>query len=146
MKISHSILVLIILLFGCRTAEIVKTNSDNAKVMNGSFNTKIALSLETRIFIEELNSEKLMTKKDAYSPSESLIKKYGLEKYNKGYKINGIVKVGEEFIQNEFNNLDIVMNATSNSIYTISIPLISLDKFLKINGIEYFEIAMKIEI
>ena len=59
------------------------------------------------------------------------------------YYIPALIKLSEIFNQKNFAKYDIRINTKAGSIYSIHIPLIEFNNFLKVEGIEYIELAHK---
>ena len=83
---------------------------------------------------------------DNYVPSKELIEKYNLRKLNGVYTISGFIKINNEFNENDLAQLNIKANSKIGEIMTVIIPLNSIEMFLKINGVKYFEISQKVEL
>lgn len=125
---------------------IKQTNTENEVTELNSIKFKFDLSLYTKMFLQELEREKAVKNYDNYVPSKKLIEKYNLKKLNGIYTISGFIKINNEFNKNDLVQLNIKANSKIGEIMTVIIPLNSIEMFLKINGIIYFEISRKVEL
>jgi len=139
-----TIFIISTVLFSCSST---KQNSKEKKVANSnSIEYKFDMSLHTKLFLQELEKEKNEKETENFIPSEKLIEKYSIKKINDLYTINGFIKANENFNENDLSSLNIQTNSKVGEIVTVTIPLNSIDNFLTLNGVKYFEINKKVEL
>ena len=78
-----------------------------------------------------------------FTPSESMINAYPVSKEQELYRVDGTLKVNADFVLTTDLAKLYRLQKITNSFYTFSVPLQSLQPMLELNGIEYVEIAQK---
>lgn len=139
---------MILIFVGCASKKDAATNSQDAESSTMSYDLEKAemnLSLSARMFINDLNRQSFKKHNENYYLPEDFIKKYGINKSSHGYSIGGFAKINEKFNEAALRSLNIEVNSSSGDIVTLEIPLKSLGRFLKYNGIDYFELNQRID-
>ena len=134
------LLLLVILTSSCIISES-KTQEDNLIAKASNFK----LSPQTKLFIQDLRQEIKNEDKSTFKPSSELQNKYNLKKLNNVFYVNGFIKATNNYDKDVFSLLNINVNSSKGGIKTISIPIKSIPKFLKTDGIEYFEISQQVK-
>lgn len=127
-------------LFSCSSS-----NNKNSKsnTQSTGFETKVELSANTKLFLQELNQERETQKKSDFVPSDELIEKYSLVEQANNYFIRAFLKVETDFDYNELENLEVMTNSKVGEIITVAIPLGAIPAILDVEKIEYLEINQK---
>lgn len=128
--------------FSCKTGKNI--SSEPRKTLQPDiYNTAYGVSARTKMFLTDFISElNIETKEDeAFMPSQKLIDKYFLQKIQDTYVISGFIKTTKGFDKSKLENLGISLGPPAGEINTVKIPLGSLEDFLLLENIEYFEIA-----
>jgi hypothetical protein len=139
-----TILLFTIFIASCFPTKQNKTENHIAK--SNSIEYKFDLSLHTKIFLHELEKEKKGKENNNFIPSDKLIDKYNIMIENDIYTMSGFIKTQEGYSENDLTKLNIKTNSKIGKIITVIIPLSSIDNFLKLDGIKYFEINKKVEL
>jgi len=139
-----SILILAVVVLSCSTAK--KSTKNNKVAEASSTEYKFDLSLQTKMFLQEYENEKEGKNVEDFIPSQKLIDKYNIKVLDNIYTISGFIKVNNEYAEDKLTQLNINPASKVDNIVTVIIPLDTIDKFLIINGIDYFEISEKVEL
>ena len=147
MRILIYNIAFLLFLVACKgNKEIIKSINGNSKhsyeIIPAQKETRI--SPNTKIFLLELEKEKLNQKE--YQPSQTLIDNYNLLFIDNEFFICGFIKVDDNFNKEDLEKINTRVISTSGSIITVHIPLSSIDNFLKINSVKYFQISEKAEL
>jgi len=85
---------------------------------------------------------------DTKSISEELINSlnqhYPIRLIQGQYHIGALIKVNPDIDQNKLNDLGVQVNTRINNIWSVTIPLTSVQKLNQIEGIQYVEVDTKI--
>jgi len=139
-----SLIILAVVILSCSTTK--KSTKNNKADNSSSIEYKFDLSLQTKLFLQEFENEKLEKSTDSFVPSQNLIDKYNIKIVEDLHTISGFIKVNSDYNEEELNRINIKTGSQSNNIITVIIPMGSIDKFLILNGVEYFEIGQKVEL
>jgi hypothetical protein len=136
--------VLIGVFFSCKSSKKIVTNNEKIKVSNS--NQSISnISARTKQFLTELEKELNGENISEFIPSKRLIDEYSIYKIKNEFFISGFVKINEKFDKSICENSSVQFGQPSGQITTVNIPLNYLSDFLKMSGIEYFEISEKVQ-
>ena len=139
-----SVIILLITVFACSSTKKNTANKKDTKPISAE--NQFDMSLHTKMFLREFESEKKSANNDDFIPSVKLINKYGLKKVSDEYTISGFIKTNNKFQKDQLTLLKIKYGSLVNNIITVIIPLNSIDSFLYLKGIDYFEIGAKVEL
>ncbi len=79
-----------------------------------------------------------------YKPSKALIEKYGLMTVNDKYAFSGFLHVTESFNAETFKSFGGTLVKFSDTKYTFTFPILTIDKIFNIEGIKHIELARKL--
>ena len=128
-------------LFNCSsTKKVEKSSVENHKEY------RFSLSLQTKLFLSDLEKERKGKNLKDFEPTSALIEKYQIKKIQDAYSISGFIKINDDFNESDLKSLNIKINSTLNKTMTIIIPISTIHDFLELNGINYFEIATKVNL
>jgi hypothetical protein len=137
---------MIIMTNACCGAKHMKNNTE----MNQQKTDLIPIfdiSAKTKLLINdiktELNASKI--KLENYTPSKKIIDSYNLLYIDNQIHISGLMLTNINFNKAKLDEISVKNGSSSGKITTVQIPLNKFDQFLKINGIEYFEVSIKIK-
>lgn len=139
-----TIIILSATLLACST-----TRKDTAKkevAKSNSIEYKFDLSLQTKMFLQKFNNEKTGDDIEAFIPSKELVDKYNIIILDDIYTISGFIKINNDYDQDYLTQINIKPGSKVDNIITVIIPLSSIDNFLTLNGIDYFEISEKVKL
>jgi len=139
-----TILSISIILVNCSTTKHYKTEKKASKSIPIEY--KFDLSLQTILFLQELETERESKANSNFIPSNKLIDKYNIKKLNDIYTISGFIKTKDGYNENNLTQLNIKTNSKVGNIITIIIPISSIDTFLTLDGISYFEINKRVDL
>ncbi len=140
-------ITLVILAISLLACSATKKNSSNKKEQQlKPTEYKFGMSLHTKLFLADYNKEKSEFINKEYLPSDNLINNYSLKKIDNEYTVSGFIKTNSDFQKEDLVPLNIKNGSDVNKIITVIIPLSSVDDFLKLDGINYFEIGEKVEL
>ncbi len=118
--------------------EVNHTTSNLTPIFNVSARTKSFLAaLENEISGHGNSIENAQL-------SEKFIEAYNVRELDNDYSISGFIKMNEDFDSKDLEQIDVALRQPTGAITTVQVPLKSLGQFLKIPGIEYFEISEKV--
>jgi hypothetical protein len=129
-----TIVILSVAIIACSATKKSSSKKDEPK--QSSVENKFDLSMYTKSFL---------VAPENFVPSEKLINKYSIKKVNGTYTISGFIKINDSYQEKELTQLNIKTGSAVSNIVTVIITLESIDSFLLINGINYFEIGEKVE-
>ena len=132
-------LIILAVLYSCSTTKQVK-KEENVKSQT-EYNFE--LSLDTKLFLEDLNKEQGEQNIDELKLTKEFTDKYNISGSPGAYDISGLIKINEQYNENDLAKLNINTNSKVNEIVTVIIPLGSIDSFLELDGIKYFELTKK---
>jgi len=132
-------LIILAVLYSCSTTKQVK-KEENVKSQT-EYNFE--LSLDTKLFLEDLNKEQGEQNIDELKLTKEFTDKYNISGSPGAYDISGLIKINEQYNENDLAKLNIKTNSKVNEIVTVIIPLGSIDSFLELDGIKYFELTKK---
>jgi len=123
-------------------------NAKNNTEMNQEKNVLTPVfnvSAKTRLLINDIETElnESKTKLENYTPSKKIIDNHSLLYIDNQIYINGFMLTNANFDETFLTKISVEIGSTSGKFTTVQIPLNKFDQFLKIVGIEYFEIAVK---
>ena len=136
------ILIIFMVIFSCSATK--QNSTKKTSLGSKPIVYKFDLSLKTKMFLKELEEEK--EDKTNYIPSNKLIDKYNIKKLNDIYTISGFIKINDEYNENVLTQLNIKTNSNVGNIITVIVPLNSIDAFLTLDGINYFEISTQVDL
>lgn len=139
-----SLSILLILTSSCITSDN-KAQKDDSVAKPSNFSSNFKLSPQTKLFIQDLRQEIENEDKTTFKSSSKLQNKYNLRKLNNVFYVNGFIKVNNNYDEDVLSKLNINVNSSKGEIKTISIPIKSIPKFLRTDGIEYFEISQQVK-
>lgn len=141
-----------IVLFSILTLSCVNTKQQKVKTPKQSnmpqkmeIRSKFNLSPYAQFFINDLNTE-LKSKNiiiEEYLPSKELIEKYPIQLFNNVYFIQGFITYNNEFNESQLEQYNITVGRALGNKRSINIPISTLNIFLKMKGIEHFEMNPK---
>jgi hypothetical protein len=134
-----------ILFSSCKEANHITSNSEK-NIESTLFRIDYNVSSRTKQFLNELEKELNGENISEFAPSKRLIDDYSICKIKKEFFISGFVKINEKFDKSIFENSGVQFGQPSGQINTVNIPLNYLSDFLKMSGIEYFEMSEKVQI
>ena len=132
-------LIILAVLYSCSTTKQVK-KEEKVKSQTGY---NFELSLDTKLFLEDLKKEKGEQNIDELKLTKEFTNKYNISGPPGAYNISGLIKINEQYNENDLAKLNIKTNSKVNDIVTVIIPLGSIDSFLELDGIKYFELTKK---
>lgn len=138
-----TIVILSVAIIACSATKKSSSKKDEPK--QSSVENKFDLSMYTKSFLVALEKERAGKSTENFVPSEKLINKYSIKKVNGTYTISGFIKINDSYQEKELTQLNIKTGSAVSNIVTVIITLESIDSFLLINGINYFEIGEKVE-
>lgn len=109
-----------------------------------NFDSSFNMSANASLFFKKLSKEQKQETNNDFTPSQELIKKYGLKKIDNSYYFRGFIKTGTSFSQKSLSRINIKCSMNSGAIKTISVPINKTKEFLQIKGIEYFELSNRV--
>lgn len=133
-----------ILFSSCKETNHIIPNSEN-NIESNSFRMNYNISSRTKQFLNELEKELNGENISEFIPSKRLIDEYSIYKIKNEFFISGFVKINEKFNKSIFENSSVKFGQPSGQIITVNIPLNYLSDFLKMSGIEYFEMSEKVQ-
>ena len=75
--------------------------------------------------------------------SEQMIERFNLQKTDDEILVGAFIKVNNEFDSSELEALNIRLNTQAGDLYTVNIPIESIEALLHVQGVEYVDIAKK---
>jgi hypothetical protein len=132
--------------FSCKSTKKIVTKNDKIIVSNS--NQSISnISSKTKQFLNEFEKELKESNKNikTFTPTKRLIDEYSIKKIDNEYFISGFIKTNENFDKKVFENSEVKFGQSSGQIITVNVPLYFLTDFLKMAGIEYFEMSEKVQ-
>ncbi len=139
-----SIIILSVAIIACSATK--KSSSKKEETEQSSVENKFDLSLHTKLFLIALEKERAGKSTEDFVPSDKLINAYDIKKLNDTYIINGFIKIKDSYQEKELTQLNIKTGSAVSNIVTVIVPLESINSFLLISGIDYFEIGEKVEL
>ncbi|MFC2106828.1 S8/S53 family peptidase [Bacteroidota bacterium] len=109
-----------------------------------AFGQDANVSLETKRFIKEVKK----FEKSQQKPEKQLSKikeYYPLLKIDNKYYIGGIIKVEEDFNENELTDLNVMITTKAGKIWTVKIPIEEVKEVVKLDGIEFIQTDSRIK-
>lgn len=94
----------------------------------------------TSLFIERLKQE------NPAQPSATFISDFALLSIKGQYYVSGMATVNRDFDEKKLERLHARVNTKAGNICTVQIPLINFNKFLQLNGFDYFELSSRVSI
>jgi hypothetical protein len=125
-----------ILFFSCRSG---KEAADNSSIANKSGNMA-DISQSTGNFLYLLNQEKQQLGMDNFTPSEEMIQKYRLRKFDEQYYIAGMIKVEEGFDNQKLKDLKVRTGTEAGQIITVHMPIHKIEEIRRLQGVNYIQI------
>lgn len=74
-----------------------------------------------------------------------MIDEYSIKQIDNDFFISGFIKTNENFDKKTFENSGVKFGQPSGQIITVNVPLYFFTDFLKMAGIEYFEMSEKVQ-
>lgn len=139
-----TIIILSIAIIACSASKKSRSKKEEAK--QSSVENKFDLSMHTKSFLVALEKERAGKSTENFVPSEKLINTYDIKKLNGTYTISGFIKINDSYQEKALTQLNIKTGSAVSNIVTVVIPLESINSFLLISGIDYFEIGEKVEL
>ncbi len=140
-RISGAVLLLL-LLFSCGSSKGTSAQKHSDKntiklVEQGN----VKLSAFSKLVLKEINNELVLNNQpiDDYTPTEKLIKRFGLQYNNNQHYLTGTIKYNTEFNTHTLQQSGIEYGKPSGRFVTVRIPVRKLNLFFNIKGIEYFD-------
>ncbi len=99
------------------------------------------ISCDTKLFMHDLNKE--FAKNKCYTSNE-LCAKYPVNKFNGNYYVSCLARVNSKFNSSCLTSAGILMGSQTAKIVTLRIPIQNFNMIASLQGIDYIEIAGKI--
>lgn len=119
-------------------------STETKEVIEETYTVK--LSPFAAFFKMDLEKEWNSSKSKNFIPSKELRDKYGIGIYNNQYLVHGFVQTNDQYNEVELEALGISTGRPFGNSRTINIPLNNFFNFLKLEGVDYFEMNAPAEL